>query len=93
MSNSAQASNDPRVTALREQFGARQRKFFLTFGVGEMIVLGLTVLALYVFEIVEPDLRVPILVIVVLLCGSVMAFGIMSMTRNYQRDLRDITGG
>lgn len=92
MSNSSSAAFDPRVTALRQQFQAKQKRFFIVAGITELTVLVGLVVALFVFEVVDEPLRPIILLATLVVFSTAFGMQLVAMQRAYQRDLRDITG-
>jgi len=86
------ASHDPRLRALEQDQQQRRARFFLTFAVIEGIVLAAAVIAIFVLELVDPDIGVFVLVAIAAVGGGVMAFSIMSQNRRFQRERQDMFG-
>lgn len=85
-------SKDPRVQAVLTDFGGRRARFFMTFAMIEGAVLAVAVLAVYVLDLIDPEIGIWVILAVALLGATVVTFGLMSLMRAQQRAVREAQG-
>lgn len=66
-------SIESRVSAVEKEYAARQSKLFVRFAMAEAAVLVIAVLVVYVFNLVDPDVGVWILVGIAAVGGFVLS--------------------
>lgn len=83
----AEDSIDARVRTVNAEFGKRQTRLFLGFALVEGPVLLILAVAIYGFEVIDPDLGIWLLVAVALVGGFLMS---ALLTRQIQARTRAI---
>lgn len=73
MSYAGDSSIEARVQAVEAHFRARQTRLFLGFALVEGPVLLVLAVAIYGFEVIDPDLGIWLLVAVALIGGFLMS--------------------
>lgn len=73
MSYAGDSSIEARVQAVEAHFRARQTRLFLGFALVEGPVLLILAVAIYGFEVIDPDLGIWLLVAVALVGGFLMS--------------------
>ena len=86
------SSNDDRVETAKRQHQQRMTRFFLAFAVIEVLAFVAALVVIYSLGVVDPDQGVWILVGIAVIGGLVMSTSIMSMSRRYKQEMRDLTG-
>jgi len=80
MSNTGD-SIESRVAAVEKEYAARQSRLFLRFAMVEGALLLIAVLVVYVFEVVDPDVGVWILVAIAAIGG----FGLSALIMRHMQ--------
>lgn len=84
------SDTDPSDARARELSRRRQEqmsRFFVAFAVVEGLLLAVSVIAIYVLELIDPELGVWVLIGIGVLGGTVLSTYILSTNRRNQREL------
>lgn len=84
------SSNDPREPDLLRRHRKELNRFFVTFAVIEGLLLAAGIAVIYLFELVDPDQGIWILVAIAAIGGFFMSAYVVSITRRHARERRDI---
>lgn len=84
------SSNDPRGADLLRRHQKELSRFFVTFAVIEGLLLVSGIAVVYLFELVDPEQGIWILVAIAAVGGFFMSAYLVSITRRHARERRDI---
>ena len=87
MSYAGESSIDARVRAVNADFGRRQTRLFVSFALIEGPVLLLLAVAIYGFEVIDPEIGIWVIVAVALVGGFLLS---MLLVRLMQARVRAI---
>ena len=79
--------SDARARELSRQRQEQMSRFFVAFAVVEGLLLAVSVIAIYVLELIDPELGVWVLIGIAVLGGTVLSTYILSTNRRNQREL------
>jgi len=86
------SSNDDRVVTLKRQHQRRLSRFFIAFALIEGLALAVSVVVVYLLELIDPDQGIWLLVGIAVIGGFTMSMGLLSMNRRHAQEMRDLTG-
>lgn len=81
-----------RVRKVQEEYRAKQTRFFLTFALVEAAVLVPLILVIFVFEVIEKDLGIWILLAVAAIGGFTLTALLMRLIRQREAALNQARG-
>ena len=81
MISAGDSSIDARVRAVVVDYGRRQTRLFLTFGLIEGVVLAILVAVVYGFELIDPAIGIWYIVAVALLGGFLLSSALLRLLR------------
>lgn len=84
-------STDARAAELRRRQQEQLTRFFIVFAVTEGLVLAVCVIAIFVLELVDPELGIWVLLAVAALGAAVLSGYLLTTTRRNQRELDELT--
>lgn len=70
-----------RVSAVEKEYAARQSKLFVRFATVEAVLIAIAVLVVYVFELIDPDVGIWILLAI----GAIGAFSLSALLMRHMR--------
>lgn len=79
--------SDARARELSRQRQEQMSRFFVAFAVVEGLLLAVSVIAIYVLELIDPELGVWVLIGIGVLGGTVLSTYILSTNRRNRREL------
>lgn len=83
-------SSDQRAFELRRQQQQRLSRFFLVFAMVEGAAIAACVLAIFVLELIDPDLGIWVLLAVAALGATILSAYILTRTRRNQQELEEL---
>lgn len=92
MSYADESSIEARVRAVDADFGRRQTRLFVTFALIEGPVLLLLAVAIYGFELIDPEIGIWLIVAVALVGGFVMSALIVRLAQARVRAVAQAKG-
>ncbi len=91
--HSDHGSSTPPADQLRRHQQERLSRFFIGFAIVEGLLLGACVLAIFVLELIDPELGIWLLVGVAAVSATVLSTFLMATTKRNQRELEQSTDG
>lgn len=79
MSHAGESSIDARVRAVEKEYMSRQTRLFVTFALIEGPVLLLLAVAIYGFELIDPEIGIWFIVAVAVVGGFLMSMLLMRL--------------
>ncbi len=92
MSYAGESSIDARVRAVNADFGRRQTRLFVTFALIEGPVLLLLAVAIYGFEVIDPEIGIWFIVAVAVIGGFLMSMLLMRLMQARVRAVAQAKG-
>nr|WP_201470567.1 hypothetical protein [Microbacterium hydrocarbonoxydans] len=92
MSHAGESSIEARVRAVHDDFARRQTRLFVTFAVVEGPVLLLLAVAIYGFELIDPEIGIWFIVAVAVVGGFLLSMLLMRMTQARVRAVAQAKG-
>ena len=86
-------STTPTTDALRRRQQERLTRFFVGFAIVEGALLAACVLAIYVLDLIDPEIGIWLLIGVAALSATVLSTVLITATRRNQRELDQSHGG
>lgn len=92
MSYAGESSIEARVRAVTADFGRRQTRLFVTFALIEGPVLLLLAVAIYGFELIDPEIGIWFIVAVAVIGGFLMSMLLMRLVQERARAVAQAKG-
>lgn len=92
MSYTGESSIEARVRAVTADFGRRQTRLFVTFALIEGPVLLLLAVAIYGFELIDPEIGIWFIVAVAVIGGFLMSMLLMRLVQARARAVAQAKG-
>ena len=92
MSYAGESSIEARVRAVNADFGRRQTRLFVTFALIEGPVLLLLAVAIYGFELIDPEIGIWFIVAVAVIGGFLMSMLLMRLVQERARAVAQAQG-
>lgn len=82
---------EARVAELRERQAERKRRLLVAVAVVEGLVLAACIIAIFVLELIDPEVGIWVLVAFAALGGMAMTAALLSTVRRDQREVEELT--
>lgn len=92
MSHAGESSIDARVRAVEKEYMSRQTRLFITFALIEGPVLVLLAVAIYGFELIDPEIGIWFIVAVAVVGGFLMSMLLMRLMQGRVRAVAQAKG-
>jgi nitrate reductase NapE component len=92
MSYAGDSSIDARVRAVEKEYMSRQTRLFITFALIEGPVLVLLAVAIYGFELIDPEIGIWLIVAVAVIGGFLMSMLLMRLMQARVRAVAQAKG-
>jgi nitrate reductase NapE component len=92
MSHAGESSIDARVRAVEKEYMSRQTRLFITFALIEGPVLLLLAVAIYGFELIDPEIGIWFIVAVAVVGGFLMSMLLMRLMQGRVRAVAQAKG-
>ncbi|WP_312168094.1 hypothetical protein [Microbacterium sp.] len=92
MSYAGESSIDARVRAVEKEYMSRQTRLFITFALIEGPVLLLLAVAIYGFELIDPEIGIWFIVAVAVVGGFLMSMLLMRLIQGRVRAVAQAKG-
>lgn len=92
MSYAGESSIDARVRAVEKEYMSRQTRLFITFALIEGPVLLLLAVAIYGFELIDPEIGIWFIVAVAVVGGFLMSMLLMRLIQARARAVAQAKG-
>jgi nitrate reductase NapE component len=92
MSHAGESSIDARVRAVEKEYMSRQTRLFITFALIEGPVLLLLAVAIYGFELIDPEIGIWFIVAVAVVGGFLMSMLLMRLIQGRVRAVAQAKG-
>ncbi|WP_194764356.1 hypothetical protein [Microbacterium sp. UFMG61] len=92
MSHAGESSIDARVRAVEKEYMVRQTRLFITFALIEGPVLVLLAVAIYGFELIDPEIGIWFIVAVAVVGGFLMSMLLMRLMQGRVRAVAQAKG-
>lgn len=83
--------HDERTAALRRAQQQRLQRFMITFVMVEGVVLAAAVVAVFVLELIDPDLGIWLILAVALLGATALSTGLLGAQARNRRELEELS--